>query len=122
MVLQVLLRSVHEDLVLQYLKKLMKSSKKSTEQQVIGAQQMKDDAGMINEFFKDGVRQHTAHSRYQVLTSPRSDTVLWPQDYSATQWLSDVMVCVSEVMCLQDPNAVQLEMISLSRKFPDIRC
>ncbi|XP_016888974.1 tumor necrosis factor alpha-induced protein 2-like isoform X2 [Cynoglossus semilaevis] len=75
---EVLLRSVHEDLVLQYLKKLMKSSKKSTEQQVIGAQQMKDDAGMINEFFKDGV------------------------------------------MCLQDPNAVQLEMISLSRKFPDI--
>ncbi|XP_071323389.1 tumor necrosis factor alpha-induced protein 2a isoform X2 [Trachinotus anak] len=92
---QSLLRVIHQDVVLQYVKRMMKTRMKSREQQVGGAQRMKEDAQMINDFFREG-------------------------GCSDSLWLGEVLCGVAEVLRLQDPGSVQLEMVSLARMFPDL--
>ncbi|XP_019966443.2 tumor necrosis factor alpha-induced protein 2-like isoform X5 [Paralichthys olivaceus] len=84
-----------EDMVLQYVKRMMKTKMKKREQQVGGAQRMKEDAQKINDFFKDG-------------------------GCSASSWLGNVLCSVAEVLRLQDPGSVQLELVCLARTFPDL--
>ncbi|XP_039980472.1 tumor necrosis factor alpha-induced protein 2-like isoform X2 [Xiphias gladius] len=93
---QSLLCVLHEDVVLQYVKRMMKTRMKSREQQVGGAQRMKEDAQKINDFFKEG-------------------------GCSESLWLGEALCGVAEVLRLQDPGSVQLEMVSLARTFPDLR-
>ncbi|XP_062268015.1 tumor necrosis factor alpha-induced protein 2a [Platichthys flesus] len=90
-----LLTVVHQEVVLQYMKRMMKTKMKKREHQVGGAQRMKDDAQKINDFFRDG-------------------------GCSAPSWLGDVLCRVAEVLRLQDPGDVQLELLSLARTFPDL--
>ncbi|KAG7508795.1 tumor necrosis factor alpha-induced protein 2-like isoform X3 [Solea senegalensis] len=90
-----LLSVLHQDVVLRYLKRVMKITKKSREQQVGGAQQMNEDAQKINNFFEE-------------------------MGCSESLWLCDALCCVAEVLRLQDPHSVHLEVIALARKFPDL--
>ncbi|XP_019966441.2 tumor necrosis factor alpha-induced protein 2-like isoform X1 [Paralichthys olivaceus] len=90
-----LMTAVHQDMVLQYVKRMMKTKMKKREQQVGGAQRMKEDAQKINDFFKDG-------------------------GCSASSWLGNVLCSVAEVLRLQDPGSVQLELVCLARTFPDL--
>ncbi|XP_029352729.1 tumor necrosis factor alpha-induced protein 2-like [Echeneis naucrates] len=91
---QSLLSVIHEELVLQYFKRMLKTRMKSKEQQVCGAERMKEDARMINDFFRE-------------------------EGCSQSLWFSEVLCSIAEVLCLQDPGSVQLEMVSLARRFPD---
>uniref|UniRef100_A0A665X8E3 Tumor necrosis factor, alpha-induced protein 2b n=1 Tax=Echeneis naucrates TaxID=173247 RepID=A0A665X8E3_ECHNA len=93
---QSLLSVIHEELVLQYFKRMLKTRMKSKEQQVCGAERMKEDARMINDFFRE-------------------------EGCSQSLWFSEVLCSIAEVLCLQDPGSVQLEMVSLARRFPDFR-
>uniref|UniRef100_A0A3B4UVR1 Tumor necrosis factor alpha-induced protein 2-like n=1 Tax=Seriola dumerili TaxID=41447 RepID=A0A3B4UVR1_SERDU len=92
---QSLLSVVHQDVVLRYVKRMMKTRMKSREQQGGGAQRMKEDAQMINDFFREG-------------------------GCSGSLWLGEVLSSIAEVLHLQDPGSVQLEMVSLARTFPDL--
>uniref|UniRef100_A0A3B4YSW7 Tumor necrosis factor alpha-induced protein 2-like n=1 Tax=Seriola lalandi dorsalis TaxID=1841481 RepID=A0A3B4YSW7_SERLL len=92
---QSLLSVVHRDVVLRYVKRMMKTRMKSREQQGGGAQRMKEDAQMINDFFREG-------------------------GCSGSFWLGEVLSSIAEVLHLQDPGSVQLEMVSLARTFPDL--
>ncbi|XP_049913935.1 tumor necrosis factor alpha-induced protein 2a [Epinephelus moara] len=90
-----LLCVLHQDLVLQYVKRMMKTRTKSREQQVGGAQRMTEDAQKINDFFKQ-------------------------EGCSESLWLGEMLCSVAEVLRLQDPGSVQLEVVSLARTFPDL--
>nr|XP_019966445.1 PREDICTED: tumor necrosis factor alpha-induced protein 2-like isoform X4 [Paralichthys olivaceus] len=90
-----LMTVIHQDMVLQYVKRMMKTKMKKREQQVGGAQRMKEDAQKISDFFKDG-------------------------GCSASSWLGNVLCSVAEVLRLQDPGSVQLELVCLARTFPDL--
>ncbi|XP_068454898.1 tumor necrosis factor alpha-induced protein 2-like [Clinocottus analis] len=92
---QSLLSLLHQDLVLQYVKRMMKSRMKSREQQVGGAQRMNDDAQKITDFFRE-------------------------VGCSDSRWLGEVLCSLAEVLRLQDPASVQLELVSLARRFPDL--
>ncbi|XP_074541333.1 tumor necrosis factor alpha-induced protein 2a isoform X2 [Halichoeres trimaculatus] len=92
---QALLSVLHQDLVLQYVKRMMKTRTKSREQQVGGAHRMIEDAGKINNFFDEGGCRDT-------------------------QWLGTMICSLAEILQLQDPGSVQLEMVSLARTFPDL--
>ncbi|XP_029282154.1 tumor necrosis factor alpha-induced protein 2-like isoform X3 [Cottoperca gobio] len=94
---QSLLCVLHQDLVLQYVKRMMKTRMKSREQQVGGAQRMTEDARKINDFFTEG-------------------------GCTESLWLGEMLCSVAEVLRLQDPDSVQLEVVSLARSFPDLRC
>lgn len=54
--LQSLLAVLHQDVVLQYVKRMMKTGQKSREQQVGGAQRMNEDEQKITDFFITEVR------------------------------------------------------------------
>lgn len=54
--LQSLLAVLHQDVVLQYVKRMMKTGQKSREQQVGGAQRMNEDEQKIADFFITEVR------------------------------------------------------------------
>ncbi|XP_054451944.1 tumor necrosis factor alpha-induced protein 2-like, partial [Anoplopoma fimbria] len=92
---QSLLCVLHQDLVLQYVKRMMKTRMRSREQQVGGAQRMKEDVQKITDFFSEG-------------------------GCSESLWLSEVLCSLAEVLRLQDPESVQLELVSLTRRFPDL--
>ncbi|XP_031694611.1 tumor necrosis factor alpha-induced protein 2-like isoform X1 [Anarrhichthys ocellatus] len=92
---QALLCVLHQDLALQYVKRMMKTRTKSREQQVGGAQRMTEDARKITEFFSEG-------------------------GCTETQWLGEMFCSLAEVLRLQDPGSVQLELVSLARRFPDL--
>ncbi|XP_035474356.1 tumor necrosis factor alpha-induced protein 2-like isoform X1 [Scophthalmus maximus] len=92
---QSLLCVVHQDVVLQYVMRMMKTKMKGREQQVGGAQRMKEDAQKINDFFTEG-------------------------GCSESLWFSEVLCSIAEVLRLQDPGSVQLELVSLARAFPDL--
>uniref|UniRef100_A0A3B4ZEK1 Tumor necrosis factor alpha-induced protein 2-like n=1 Tax=Seriola lalandi dorsalis TaxID=1841481 RepID=A0A3B4ZEK1_SERLL len=74
--LQSLLSVVHRDVVLRYVKRMMKTRMKSREQQGGGAQRMKEDAQMINDFFREGVR--CAHTHMCTLRQADRQTELLP--------------------------------------------
>ncbi|XP_042370775.1 exocyst complex component 3-like protein 2, partial [Plectropomus leopardus] len=92
---QSLLCVLHEDVVLKYVKRMMKTRVKSREQQVGGAQRITEDAQKINDFFSQG-------------------------GCSESLWLGQMLCRVAEVLCLQDPGSIQLELVSLARTFPDL--
>ncbi|XP_070782378.1 tumor necrosis factor alpha-induced protein 2a [Enoplosus armatus] len=92
---QSLLCVLHQDVVLQYVKRMMKTRMKSREQQVGGAQRMIEDARKINDFFKEG-------------------------GCSESLWLGEMLCSLAEILRLQDPGSVQLEMVSVARTFPDL--
>ncbi|KAM3602653.1 uncharacterized protein V6R79_008243 [Siganus canaliculatus] len=92
---QAVLCGLHQDVAVQYVKRMMKSRMKSREQQVGGAQQMVDDAQKLSDFFSQ-------------------------QDCSESLWLGDVLRGLAEILQLEDPGSVQLEMVSVARRFPDL--
>lgn len=92
---QALLCALHQDVVVQYVKKMLRTRTKSREQQVDGAQRIIDDARKINDFFKDG-------------------------GCSGSLWLCEMLCSLAEILRLQDPGSVQLEMVSVARRFPDL--
>ncbi|XP_041814844.1 tumor necrosis factor alpha-induced protein 2a isoform X2 [Chelmon rostratus] len=92
---QSLLCALHQDVVLQYVKRMMKNKMRSREQQVGGAKQMVDDAQKINEFFSEG-------------------------GCSESLWLGEMLCSLAEILRLQDPGSLQLEMVSMARMFPDL--
>nr|XP_046229949.1 tumor necrosis factor alpha-induced protein 2-like isoform X2 [Scatophagus argus] len=92
---QSLLSVLHQDVVLRYVKRLMKSRMKSREQQEGGAQRMIEDAQKIKDFFsKEGC--------------------------SESLWLAEVLCGLAEILRLRDPRSVQLEMVSMAQRFPDL--
>ncbi|XP_045917031.1 tumor necrosis factor alpha-induced protein 2a isoform X2 [Micropterus dolomieu] len=92
---QALLCVLHQDVVLQYVKRMMKTKMKSREQQVDGAQRMIEDAQKINDFFKE-------------------------EGCSGSLWLGELLCSLAEILRLQDPASVQLEMVSVARTFTDL--
>ena len=60
-------------MVLQYVKRMMKTRAKSREQQVGGARRMTEDARKINDFFDEGVRH--VHAQDQGCCG--SDQEIW---------------------------------------------
>ncbi|KAM9339300.1 tumor necrosis factor alpha-induced protein 2-like [Symphorus nematophorus] len=92
---QSLLRVLHEDVVLQYVKRTMKTRMRSREQQVGGAQRMIEDAAKVNDFFSEG-------------------------GSSESLVLGQILFSLAEVLRLQDPGSVQLEIVSVARRFPDL--
>ncbi|KAM8725300.1 tumor necrosis factor alpha-induced protein 2-like isoform 2-T2 [Acanthopagrus schlegelii] len=92
---QALLSVLHQDVALKYVKRMMKSRMKSREQQVGGAQRMIEDTRKINEFFNE-------------------------RGCSESLWLGELLCSLAEIVRLQDPGSVQLEMVSVARRFPDL--
>ncbi|XP_070843061.1 tumor necrosis factor alpha-induced protein 2-like [Chaetodon trifascialis] len=92
---QSLLCALHEDVVLRYVKRMMKTKMKSREQQVGGAERMMEDARKINDFFSEG-------------------------GCTESLWLGEMLCSLAEILRLHDPGSVQLEMVSVARKFPDL--
>ncbi|XP_074472075.1 tumor necrosis factor alpha-induced protein 2-like isoform X2 [Sebastes fasciatus] len=92
---QSLLCVLHQNLALQYVKRTMKTRARSSEQQVGGAQRMTEDARTINDFFNE-------------------------RGCSESLWLGEMLCSVAEVLRLQDPGSVQLEVVNLARTFPDL--
>uniref|UniRef100_A0A671U009 Tumor necrosis factor, alpha-induced protein 2b n=1 Tax=Sparus aurata TaxID=8175 RepID=A0A671U009_SPAAU len=89
---QALLSLLHQDVVLKYVKRMMKSRMKSREQQVGGAQRMIEDARKINDFFNEG-------------------------GCSESLWLGELLCSLAEIVRLQDPGSVQLEMVTDESRF-----
>ncbi|XP_044024199.1 tumor necrosis factor alpha-induced protein 2a isoform X2 [Siniperca chuatsi] len=92
---QSLLCVLHEDVVLQYVKRMMKTKMKSREQQVGGAQRMIEDNRKISDFFKE-------------------------EACGESLKLREILCSLAEILRLQDPGSVQLEVVSLARTFPDL--
>ncbi|XP_061785131.1 tumor necrosis factor alpha-induced protein 2-like [Nerophis lumbriciformis] len=92
---QRLLCVLHEDTVFQYVKRMMKSSLKSREQQVGGAQRMTEDAQKLKDFF-----------------SAAGCGVLLR--------LETVLCDMADILQLHDPGSVRLEMVAFAKKFPDL--
>ncbi|XP_008297125.1 tumor necrosis factor alpha-induced protein 2a isoform X1 [Stegastes partitus] len=92
---QSLLCALHQDVVLKYVKRMLQSRMKSREQQVAGAQRMIEDSQKIDRFFRD-------------------------EGGSEASWLGVMLCRLAEILSLQDPASVQLELVSLARTFPDL--
>lgn len=43
------------------------------------------------------------------------------QGCSESGWLGEILCSLAEILRLQDPGSVQLEMVSVARQFPDLR-
>lgn len=94
---------------------------------------MKEDAQKINDFFTEGVRHVHAHTRVRSYTCTDHSwavvkcyctsvcVYVCPQGCSESLWFSEVLCSIAEVLRLQDPGSVQLELVSLARAFPDLR-
>ncbi|KAM4713725.1 tumor necrosis factor alpha-induced protein 2a isoform 2-T2 [Anableps anableps] len=91
---QALVCDLQQDVVVQYVKKTMKTRVKSRQQQVAGSQRMVEDARKINSFFKE-------------------------EGCGEALWLSDMLCSLAEILRLQDPASIHLEVVNLARKFPD---
>lgn len=46
---------------------------------------------------------------------------LCPQGCSESLWLGEMLCRLAEILRLQDPGSVQLEMVSVANTFPDLR-
>ncbi|TMS12683.1 Tumor necrosis factor alpha-induced protein 2 [Larimichthys crocea] len=79
--------------VIKYVKKMMNTKKKMDQQ--MAAQRITEDAQKINSFFED-------------------------KDCTQSLWLSQMLCSLAEILRLQDPESVQLEIISVARAFPDL--
>ncbi|XP_061563478.1 tumor necrosis factor alpha-induced protein 2a [Cololabis saira] len=92
---QSLLSVLHQDVVIRYVKRVMKTKKKSTEDQRAGAQRMTEDAQKMDRFFVE-------------------------QSGSEPSWLCQVLFSIAEIIRLQDADSVHVELITLVRRYPDI--
>ncbi|KAM4632845.1 tumor necrosis factor alpha-induced protein 2-like [Polymixia lowei] len=94
--MEVLLGRLHEEVVVEYVRRLMKRniSMKSREQQERGAKILCDDEHKINSFFTEG-----------------------PQ--GSGSWLCSLLSRIAELIHLQDPGSLQLEVVTLARDYPD---
>ncbi|KAK2855782.1 hypothetical protein Q5P01_004517 [Channa striata] len=92
---QSLLHVIHLDVVVQYVKRMMNARMKNREQEVAGAQRMIADAQKIDDFFSE-------------------------RGCTEALWLREMLCSIAEILRLQDPESVQLEMVSLARTFPDL--
>ncbi|XP_019122211.1 tumor necrosis factor alpha-induced protein 2a [Larimichthys crocea] len=90
---QSVLGILHEVVVIKYVKKMMNTKKKMDQQ--MAAQRITEDAQKINSFFED-------------------------KDCTQSLWLSQMLCSLAEILRLQDPESVQLEIISVARAFPDL--
>ncbi|XP_013887374.1 tumor necrosis factor alpha-induced protein 2 isoform X2 [Austrofundulus limnaeus] len=86
---------LYQNVVRQYVKKTMKTRNKNREQQLAGAQRMKEDAEKMDRFFTE-------------------------EGCSETSWLCVMLCSLAEVLRLQDPASIQLEFVNLARTFPDL--
>ncbi|XP_038130564.1 tumor necrosis factor alpha-induced protein 2a isoform X2 [Cyprinodon tularosa] len=91
---QVLLEDLHLDVVVQYVAKTMKARMKSRQQQVAGSQRVVEDAQKMESFFKE-------------------------QGCGETLRLSEMLCSLAEILRLQDPASLHLEVVNLAQKFPD---
>ncbi|XP_069028774.1 tumor necrosis factor alpha-induced protein 2a isoform X2 [Embiotoca jacksoni] len=92
---QSLVSVLHRDVALRYVKRMMKSKKKSREEQVVGAQRMIEDSQKISSFFT--------------------------QEGCSDVSQLGLMICgLAEILRLQDPASVQLELVTLAQSFPDL--
>uniref|UniRef100_A0A1A7YFR2 Tumor necrosis factor, alpha-induced protein 2a n=1 Tax=Iconisemion striatum TaxID=60296 RepID=A0A1A7YFR2_9TELE len=92
---QSLLCVLYHDVVLQYVKKMMKMKMRSKKQQGAGAQRMNEDAQKLDCFFKE-------------------------EGCAETSWLCEMLCILAEILRLQDPASIQLEIVNLARSFPDL--
>ncbi|KAF3703282.1 Tumor necrosis factor alpha-induced protein 2 [Channa argus] len=90
-----LLHVIHQDVALKYVNRMMKARMKNREQEVAGAQRMIEDAQNISDFFTE-------------------------RGCTEASWLREMLFSIAEMLRLQDPGSVQLEMVSLVRTFPDL--
>ncbi|KAM9354205.1 tumor necrosis factor alpha-induced protein 2a isoform 2-T2 [Pholidichthys leucotaenia] len=91
---QSLLCALHEDIVLEYVRRMMMSRMKNRDQQVSSAQRMDEDAEKIQQFFSEICRD--------------------------SSWLHVIMTSLAEVLRLNDSATVQLEIVSLVHRVPDL--
>ncbi|KAM4529367.1 tumor necrosis factor alpha-induced protein 2-like isoform 2-T2 [Fundulus diaphanus] len=91
---QALVCSLLQDVGIQYVKKTMKTRMKNRQQQVAGSQRMLEDAKKIESFFKE-------------------------EGCSEALWLSETLCGIAEILRLQDPPSIHLEVVNLARKYPD---
>ncbi|MEQ2174544.1 hypothetical protein GOODEAATRI_008986, partial [Goodea atripinnis] len=91
---QVLVCKLHQNVVVQYVKKTMKTRMKSRQQQVAGSQRMVEDAKKIGSFFEE-------------------------EGCGEASWLSEMLCSLAEILRLQDPASIHLEVVNLALKFPD---
>ncbi|KAM7396056.1 hypothetical protein PAMA_007367 [Pampus argenteus] len=92
---QAVLCVLHQDVALQYVKRMMKTRRMSREQQLGGAQRLIEDTRRINDFFAE-------------------------RGCSDSSWISSLLCSIAEILRLQDSGSVQLEMVCLTRMFPDL--
>ncbi|KAM4633627.1 tumor necrosis factor alpha-induced protein 2-like [Polymixia lowei] len=92
--MEVLLSRLHEEVVVEYVRRMMKRniSMKSREQQECGAKMLCDDEHKINSFFTEG---------------------------GSGSWLCSLLSRIAELIHLQDPGSLQLEVVTLARDYPD---
>lgn len=114
---QWILGRLHRDVALRYYTNLLKTMRRSQDQQMTGATRMKEDIDKMNDFFIEGATQgpHCA-SLPQGSSAQHCET----KD-SGSQWVTKILSHVSEVLKLKDPNAVQLELGALVQFCPDLR-
>ncbi|XP_032440803.1 tumor necrosis factor alpha-induced protein 2-like isoform X1 [Xiphophorus hellerii] len=91
---QPLVCDLHQDLAAQYVKKTMKTRVKNRQQQVAGSERMVEDVKKMDGFFRE-------------------------EGCSSAPWLSETLCSVAEILRLQDPASVHLEVVDLARRFPD---
>ncbi|XP_023649060.1 tumor necrosis factor alpha-induced protein 2-like isoform X2 [Paramormyrops kingsleyae] len=95
--LQALVAHLHLQMMVEYVRKLMKRKLrlKSREEEDRLVERLCEDSHALNDLFS--------------------------QEGSKEEWLSSVLPGIAEVLKLQDPEAIKLEVLSLAQKYPDIR-
>ncbi|XP_013999277.1 tumor necrosis factor alpha-induced protein 2 isoform X1 [Salmo salar] len=87
---------LHMEMMVEYVKRMMKKKMKlkDKEQQEAAAKLLADDSSTLSTYFTEAG--------------------------SKISWLSEVLPKMAEVVRLQDPGSIQLEIVTLARDFPDL--
>nr|XP_046149046.1 exocyst complex component 3-like protein 2 [Oncorhynchus gorbuscha] len=85
------------EMMVEYVKRMMKRKMrlKDKEQQEAAAKLLAEDSSKLSTYFTEAG--------------------------SKISWLSEVLPKMAEVVRLQDPGSIQLEIVTLARDFPDLR-
>ncbi|XP_071225592.1 tumor necrosis factor alpha-induced protein 2-like isoform X2 [Salvelinus alpinus] len=91
-----LLGRLHMEMMVEYVKRMMKRKMrlKNKEQQEAAAKLLAEDSSKLSTYFTEAG--------------------------SKISWLSEVLPKMAEVVRLQDPGSIQLEIVTLARDFPDL--
>ncbi|XP_038824377.1 tumor necrosis factor alpha-induced protein 2-like [Salvelinus namaycush] len=91
-----LLGRLHVEMMVEYVKRMMKRKMrlKNKEQQEAAANLLAEDSSKLSTYFTEAG--------------------------SKISWLSEVLPKMAEVVRLQDPGSIQLEIVTLARDFPDL--